>query len=82
MLDNTASVFQHDAKFASVYLREAMLLLDVLVHADIRLVTKLRRQLLSYNPVLGMNPASISKCELYQDAAGTIPVTTTEQSIS
>lgn len=45
LISNTASIVQHDPKFATVYLEEKRLLLDVLNNADPRLVQIARAQL-------------------------------------
>lgn len=44
---NTASIVQHDPKFAAVYLEEKRLLLDVLTKADARLVQIARTQVVA-----------------------------------
>lgn len=44
LISNTASIVQHDPKFAVVYLEEKRLLLDVLTKADARLVQIARSQ--------------------------------------
>ena len=44
LISNTASIVQHDAKFAEIYLEEKRLLLDVLAKADGRLVQIARKQ--------------------------------------
>ena len=44
LISNTASIVQHDPKFASVYLEERRLLLDVLTKADARLMAIARAQ--------------------------------------
>lgn len=49
LLDNTASIFEHDPKFAAVYYDEAVLLLDALHLADEKLKSKLRQQLSDYH---------------------------------
>ncbi len=43
LISNTATIVQHDPKFAAVYLEEKRLLLDVLTEADARLVQIARR---------------------------------------
>ena len=45
LISNTASIVQHDPKFAAVYLEEKRLLLDVLTGADPRLISVARQQL-------------------------------------
>lgn len=45
LISNTASIVQHDHKFAVVYLSEARLLLDVLGKADPRLLAMARLQI-------------------------------------
>lgn len=45
LISNTASIVEHDPKFAAVYLEEKRLLLDVLAQADQRLVSVARQQL-------------------------------------
>jgi (p)ppGpp synthase/HD superfamily hydrolase len=45
LISNTASIVQHDPKFAAVYLEEKRLLLDVLTRADHRLVAIARAQI-------------------------------------
>jgi GTP diphosphokinase / guanosine-3',5'-bis(diphosphate) 3'-diphosphatase len=45
LISNTASIVQHDPKFAAVYLEEKRLLLDVLTRADPRLVAIARAQI-------------------------------------
>lgn len=44
LISNTSSIVMHDPKFAVVYLEEKRLLLDVLTHADPRLVDIARAQ--------------------------------------
>lgn len=44
LISNTASIVQHDPKFAEVYFEEKRLLLDVLTKADPRLVSIARQQ--------------------------------------
>lgn len=44
LISNTASIVQHDPKFAAVYLEEKRLLLDVLTKADSRLLALARSQ--------------------------------------
>lgn len=44
LISNTASIVQHDPKFAVVYLEEKRLLLDVLTKADPRLLALAREQ--------------------------------------
>lgn len=44
LISNTASIVQHDSKFALVYLEEKRLLLDVLTKADARLLQIARAQ--------------------------------------
>lgn len=44
LISNTASIVEHDPKFAVVYLEEKRLLLDVLTKADPRLVAIARKQ--------------------------------------
>lgn len=44
LISNTASIVQHDPKFAVVYLEEKRLLLDVLTKADPRLLAIAREQ--------------------------------------
>lgn len=44
LISNTASIVQHDPKFAAVYLEEKRLLLDVLRNADQRLLALARSQ--------------------------------------
>lgn len=44
LISNTASIVQHDPKFAVVYLEEKRLLLDVLTRADARLLAIARAQ--------------------------------------
>ena len=45
LISNTASIVQHDPKFAVVYLEEKRLLLDALTKADPRLISIARQQL-------------------------------------
>lgn len=45
LISNTASIVQHDPKFAAVYLEEKRLLLDVLTKADERLLKIARSQI-------------------------------------
>ena len=45
LISNTASIVQHDPKFAVVYLEEKRMLLDVLTKADPRLISIARQQL-------------------------------------
>lgn len=45
LISNTASIVQHDPKFAAVYLNEKHLLLDVLTKADPRLIAIARAQI-------------------------------------
>lgn len=47
LISNTASIVQHDPKFAAVYLEEKRLLLDVLTKADARLVQIARTQVVA-----------------------------------
>jgi (p)ppGpp synthase/HD superfamily hydrolase len=47
LISNTASIVQHDPKFAAVYLEEKRLLLDVLTKADARLVQIARAQVIA-----------------------------------
>lgn len=44
LISNTASIVMHDPKFATTYLEEKLLLLDVLTKADVRLVSIARAQ--------------------------------------
>ena len=44
LISNTASIVQHDPRFAAVYLEETCLLLDVLTNADARLLAIARAQ--------------------------------------
>lgn len=44
LISNTASIVQHDPKFAMVYLEEKRLLLDVLTKADERLIRIARKR--------------------------------------
>lgn len=44
LISNTSSIVKHDPKFAMVYLEEKRLLLDVLTHADPRLIKIAREQ--------------------------------------
>ncbi|PRP68730.1 guanosine polyphosphate pyrophosphohydrolase [Chromobacterium amazonense] len=46
LISNTASIVEHDAKFAALYLEEKRLLLDVLTKADRRLVEIARTQVM------------------------------------
>lgn len=45
LISNTASIVQHDPKFAETYLEEKRLMLDVLAHADWRLIEMARAQI-------------------------------------
>lgn len=45
LIDNTASIVQHDPDFAKVYLEEKRLLLDVLVRGDVTLMAMARGQI-------------------------------------
>ncbi len=45
LIDNTATIVQHDPDFAKVYLEEKRLLLDVLVRGDVTLMAMARGQI-------------------------------------
>jgi hypothetical protein len=45
LISNTSSIVQNDPKFAATYLEEKRLMLDVLDHADDRLIVIAREQI-------------------------------------
>lgn len=54
LISNTGSIVQHDPAFATVYLEEKRLLLDVLTNANPTLLTAARAQLAEAQDLLGV----------------------------
>lgn len=74
LLSNTASIVQHDPKFAVVYLEEKRLLLDVLTDAEPGLLTMAREQLAAaYDTLRALLPTgALDKGPWGPRAGGTI----------